>query len=100
VCGVYIERLNAVVVVRDGDEHFERLPLDFLLAADVQDNLVEHVERYDSGVDCAGGRLHRLDEHGFNGPEGIFECSQGDNISRGRTVGVGYDEALFEGRQT
>lgn len=96
------DNLGAVGVSRslgiDVSENLARLPLNLLLlAADVGDDVINHIERGDTGVATSGNGLEGGNMNGGDGAEGVEEGLERDDETGGGAVGVGNEEALGEG---
>ena len=92
-----VEHGEACCVVIDPPEDLAGLPLDLLfLAADVGDDVVEHVHGGDAGIAAAGDGLEGGDDDGRDGAKRILERPERDNKAGGRAVCVCDDEALRE----
>jgi len=94
----HVERFQAIVPIDEVPENLERLPLHlFFFAANVGYDVVDDVEAGYAGVACARDGLHGGDDAGFDRAKGFFERAEGYHETGRGAVGVGEDEAFFEG---
>ena len=97
-----LERVGSVVVesllvLVDPSQDLGSLPLDLLLfSSDMGDDVVQDVQRRDTGVSSTGNSLHRGTHDGLQGPKLVFQGFESDDDPGRGAVGVTDNVTLLQ----
>jgi hypothetical protein len=81
----------------DRAKDFSSFPLDLLfLAANIWDDVIEDVHRWNTGIPATGNGLEGCHGHKIDSTEGISQSLQRHNETSGRAIGIGNQKSFFE----